>query len=85
MERLPGGTVRSRAAQGLTTGIVCAIGLACAAALECAHARGVLHRDIKPDNILFDAAGLLKVTDFGIAKRVGEANTAVGALVGTPV
>ena len=57
-------------------------------ALEFAHARGVVHRDIKPGNILLDAAGRVKVTDFGIAQMAGDeprtALTVTGALLGTP-
>lgn len=86
MELLPGGTVRQRQAHGLNSQAVCAIGLAACSALDYAHQRGVLHRDVKPDNMLFTSAGLLKVTDFGIAKVVGDvAVTLIGETPGTPM
>ncbi len=47
--------------------------LTLARAVQFAHAHGVLHCDLKPENILFDAAGGPKVSDFGIARRLGEA------------
>ncbi|WP_322753039.1 serine/threonine-protein kinase [Frankia sp. Cas3] len=67
MELLAGGTLTHRQA-GMSPEAACAVGLAVAAALSFAHDKDVLHCDIKPDNILFDTAGLLKVTDFGIAR-----------------
>ena len=47
--------------------------LTLARAVQFAHARGVLHCDLKPDNILFDAAAAPRVSDFGMARQIGEA------------
>ncbi|HEY0457413.1 MAG TPA: serine/threonine-protein kinase, partial [Verrucomicrobiae bacterium] len=57
-----------------------------ARAVHHAHQRGVLHRDLKPNNILLDIDGQPYVTDFGLAKRPGrhESITLTGALIGTP-
>ncbi|PRY50123.1 serine/threonine protein kinase [Geodermatophilus tzadiensis] len=88
MEQLPGGTLRERATTtGFTATGAVAVCLACAAGLNAAHVRGVLHRDVKPENMLFAASGAVKVTDFGIAKVLGGADTMLtraGDVVGTP-
>ena len=57
-----------------------------ARAIHFAHQHGILHRDMKPDNILLDAQGEPHVTDFGLAKRVdaGENITVTGEIIGTP-
>ncbi len=62
---------------------VAELGRQVAEALSHAHARGVVHRDIKPANLLLDAAGVIWVTDFGMAKVDDEDLTHSGDILGT--
>ncbi len=88
MERLTGGTVWSRFhTGGFTPDVSCAILLALCAGLHHAHQHGILHRDVKPENLMFSGEGTLKVTDLGIAKVIGGSSTLAtryGEILGTP-
>lgn len=85
MELLPGRTLADDVALGpLDPEAVRRIGIEVLGALEASHAAGILHRDIKPGNVLLAADGTAKVGDFGIAKSTEGLNlTSTGMIVGT--
>ncbi|WP_017240743.1 serine/threonine-protein kinase [Streptomyces sp. SS] len=87
MQLVRGTTLRQRIARGVLTPVeTCRTGAALASALAHVHAHGVVHRDVKPSNILLDRSDTPHLTDFGISRRVEAADDApegAGTLVGT--
>lgn len=77
MEYVPGGSLGGRR---YTPEQACEIGVRIAGALHCAHQAGVLHRDVKPDNLLRDPLGQVKLADFGISGLVDATNTTGGGM-----
>jgi serine/threonine protein kinase/tetratricopeptide (TPR) repeat protein len=87
MEYVQGEDLKSmiRMAAGLTVGAVLSIGKQVCEGLIEAHSLGVVHRDLKPQNIMIDKGGNAKIMDFGIARSVREKGiTGPSVLIGTP-
>lgn len=87
MEYVPGSTLAELIAQEgrLDPARVATIGAQVADGLAAAHARGTVHRDVKPGNILVSDGDFAKISDFGIARTTGEAQlTRTDMVMGTP-
>ena len=86
LEYLEGGSLFDMLARGrrLSPGQAARIGAQAADGLAYAHARGIVHRDVKPANILFDEDGRVRVADFGVARALSSASTTdPGTMLGT--
>ncbi len=86
MEYVPNGSLAERIAEegAQPPGRALAWLSQTASALDAAHARGVVHRDVKPANLLLDEEGAVQVADFGVASAVGlDSFTAAGTVLGT--
>ena len=87
LEYLGGGSLRDLLDRGrrLSPSQAVLVGLEAARGLDYAHRRGLVHRDVKPANLLFDDDGRLAIADFGIARALAEATWTEpsGAVVGT--
>ena len=94
MEYVEGSTLRSRIGKSIPLDEFFDVALQCVQALQAAHAKGILHGDVKPENIMLTANGQAKLLDFGVARRLPsedpEGATATvdsltpGHLLGTP-
>jgi len=89
MEYLDGASLAAlfKRGSGIALGVLARVVGEVLAALEAAHGKGVVHRDLKPDNVFVSPSGRVKVLDFGIAKLArdgGPLKTQTGMLLGTP-
>jgi serine/threonine-protein kinase len=87
MPVLTGGSLSDRLARGVDDATALSWLRTLGAALDFAHGKGVVHRDVKPLNVLFDEEGSPHLSDFGLAKGLDEAThlTQTGVILGTPL
>ncbi len=86
MEYVEGGDLKQRMREGLSVPVALEYARTIACALHVAHQKGIVHRDVKPANVMFRNDGTLVLTDFGIAKQF-DANsdlTVTGSTIGSP-
>ena len=84
MEHVAGGDLNARMRERVAPDEALRLVRALASALDFAHRAGVVHRDVKPANVLFRPDGTALLTDFGIAKRLQDDVTLGGIVLGTP-
>lgn len=86
MEYVDGGDLSiCMAAGAMEPEVVLGILKQVAAGLQAVHSQGIVHRDLKPENILLTQSGVVKISDFGVARLIGaQGVTQAGAMVGTP-
>ena len=83
MEHMVGGSLAERLGEPMEQDRVRRFAMDLLSGLELAHRRAIIHRDVKPANIFFDARGIAKLGDFGVAHLLDLGQTQTGGLIGT--